>query len=90
MPITVVHHDSPDPADVPPSGWAGSVVTVIAGKVTGEIIRSIYDGGTIAHEAHIAIDGHDVIADVDIQVDDPQTLRDLAAVAGALADELAK
>lgn len=88
--LTVLRGVSPDPDDVPPDGWAGAVVTVITGKVTGEIIRSIFDGGTVQDEAHIAIDGHSrTLADVAIQTDDATTLRDLAAVAAFLADELA-
>ncbi|OBI18590.1 hypothetical protein A5712_21615 [Mycobacterium sp. E2327] len=88
--LTVIREDSPDPADVPASGWAGAIVTVVTGKVMGEIIRSIFDGGTVADEVHIAIDGHArPLADVTVQTDDAQALRDLAAVAAFLANELA-
>lgn len=89
MNLIVDRADAPKPADVPPHGWAGAIVTVIAGKVSGEIIRSIFDGGTVQDEAHIAIDGHGrPLADVAIQTDDAATLRDLAVVAAFLADEL--
>jgi hypothetical protein len=88
--LTVLRADSPDPADVPATGWVGAIVTVVTGKVTGEIIRSIFDGGTVQDEAHIAIDGQDrPLADVAVQTDDAQALRDLAVVAAFLADELA-
>jgi hypothetical protein len=74
---------------VPRDGWAGAIVTAVTGQVMGEIIRSIFDGGTIQDEAHIAIDGHGrPLADVAIQTDDAQALRDLAAVVEFLADEL--
>ncbi|EUA32004.1 hypothetical protein I548_0773 [Mycobacterium intracellulare] len=63
---------------------------MIAGSVTGEIIRSIFDDLSVADEAHIAIDGHGrPLADVAVQTDNAQALRDLAAVATFLADELA-
>jgi hypothetical protein len=75
QPITVVRHDAPDPANVPATGWAGAVFTAISGEVTGEIIRSIYDGGIVEDEAHIAIDGHDTaVRMADIQIT-PPTLR---------------
>jgi hypothetical protein len=45
------------PVHVPPSGWAGAVVTVIAGNITGEVIRSIHGSSAIEQEAHIAIEG---------------------------------
>jgi hypothetical protein len=71
-------------------GSAGAIVTVVAGRVTGEIIRSIFDGGTVQEEAHIAIDGHRrPPADVAIQTDAAPPLRDLAAVGAFLAEELA-
>lgn len=88
--LTVLRGVSPEPAEVPASGWAGAIVTVITGKAMGEIIRSIFDGGAVQDEVHIAIDGHHKpLADVAIQTDDAQALRDLAAVAAFLADELA-
>jgi hypothetical protein len=66
--LTVLRADPPDPADVPACGWAGEIVTVITRKVTGEIIRSIFDGGIVQDEAHIAIDGHSrPLADVAVQ-----------------------
>lgn len=87
--ISVMRQDAPNPADVPPDGWAGAIVTLIAGKITGEIVCSIFDGGTLEHEAHVAIDGHRrPLADVAIQTDDAQVLRDLSVAPGFLADEL--
>lgn len=88
--MSIIRGNAPDPADVPADGWAGAIVTVITGKITGEIIRSIYDAGTVEDEVHIAIDGHGrPLADVAIQTDDAQVLRNLSVVAGFLADELA-
>ena len=91
--LTIMRSIAPDPADAPATGWVGSIVTVVAGRVKGEMIRSIGDQPgprTVTHAAHIAIDGHDT-GDrfADIQTADAQTLRDLAAVAAFLADELA-
>lgn len=87
--LTVLRSEAPTRADVGPDGWAGAVVSVMGGKVTGEIIRSIYDGGTVEDEAHIVIDGHDAaVRAADVQTGDAQTLRDLSAVAAFLADEL--
>ncbi|ORW51338.1 hypothetical protein AWB90_05290 [Mycobacterium paraense] len=87
---TVLRSDPPDPADVPATGWAGAIVTVVTGKVMGEIIRSIFDGGIVQDEAHIAIDGHGrPLADVTIQTDDAQALCELSAVAAFVANELA-
>ena len=91
--LSIVRSIAPDPADAPATGWVGSIVTVVAGRVMGEVIRSIGDRPgprTVMHEAHIAIDGHDTgVRFADIQIGDAQTLRDLAAVAAFLADELA-
>jgi len=91
--LTIMRSIAPDPADAPATGWVGSIVTVVAGRVMGEVIRSIgHQPGprTVTHEAHIAIDGHDTgVRFADIQIGDAQTLRDLAAVAAFLADELA-
>ena len=91
--LSIVRSIAPDPADAPATGWVGSIVTVVAGRVMGEVIRSIGDQPgprTVTHKAHIAIDGHDTgVRFVDIQIGDAQTLRDLAAVAAFLADELA-
>ena len=57
------------------------------------MIRSIGDQPgprTVTHKSHIAIDGHDTgVRFADIEIDDAQTLRDLAAVAAFLAKELA-
>jgi hypothetical protein len=89
---TVVRHDPPNPGAVDPHrGWAGAVVSVIAGRVTGELIRTISeDGSTIEHEAHINIDGHDTaLRFADIQAGDPAALRQLSVVSAMLADELA-
>jgi hypothetical protein len=91
--LSIMRSIAPDPADAPATGWVGSIVTVVAGRVMGEVIRSIGDQPgprTVTHEAHIAIDGHDTgVRFADIQIGDAQTLRDLAAVAAFLADELA-
>ena len=91
--LSIVRRIAPDPADAPATGWVGSIVTVAAGRVMGEVIRSIGDRPgprTVTHKAHIAIDGHDTgVRFADIQIGDAQTLRDLAAVAAFLADELA-
>ena len=91
--LSIVRGIAPDPADAPATGWVGSIVTVVAGRVMGGLIRSI--GGqpgprTVTHDAYIAIDGHDTdVGFADIQIGDAQTLLDLAAVAAFLADELA-
>jgi hypothetical protein len=91
--LTIMRSIAPDPADAPATGWVGSIVTVVAGRVMGEVIRSIGDRPgprTVTHAAHIAIDGHDTgVRFADIQIADAQTWRDLAAVAAFLADELA-
>jgi hypothetical protein len=91
--LTIMRSIAPDPADAPATGWVGSIVTVVAGRVMGEVIRSIGDRPgprTVTHEAHIAIDGHDTgVRFADIQIGDAQTRRDFAAVAAFLADELA-
>ena len=91
--LTIMRSIAPDPADAPATGWVGSIVTVAAGRVMGEVIRSIGDRPgprTVTHKAHIAIDGHDTgIRFADIRIGDAQTLRDLAAVAAFLADDLA-
>jgi hypothetical protein len=91
--LTIMRSIAPDPADAPATGWVGSIVTVAAGRVMGEVIRSIGDRPgprTVTHKAHIAIDGHDTgVRFADIQIGDAQTWRDLAAVAAFLADELA-
>jgi hypothetical protein len=91
--LTIMRSIAPDPADAPATGCVGSIVTVVAGRVMGGLIRSI--GGqpgprTVTHDAYIAIDGHDTdVRFADIQIGDAQTLRDLAAVVAFLADELA-
>jgi hypothetical protein len=91
--LTIMRSIAPDPADAPATGWVGSIVTVVAGRVMGEVIRSIGDRPgprTVTHAAHIVIDGHDTgVRFADIQIGDAQTWRDLAAVAAFLADELA-
>src|ERR1700758_174318 len=91
--LTIMRSIAPDPAYAPATGWVGSMVAVAAGRVMGEVIRSIGDRPgprTVTHKAHIAIDGHDTgVRFADIQIGDAQTLRDLAAVAAFLADELA-
>jgi len=91
--LTIMRSIAPDPADAPATGWVGSIVTVVAGRVMGEVIRSIGDQPgprTVTHAAHIAIGGHDTgVRFADIQITDAQTLRDLAAVAAFLADGLA-
>ena len=90
--LSIMRSVAPDPAYAPAIGWVGSIVTVVAGRVMGEVIRSI--GGqpgprTVMHEAYIAIDGHDT--DVRFaDIGDAPTLRDLAAVAAFLANELAR
>lgn len=62
-----------------------TVVTVALGHVTGRIVRSQYDGGIVAYDAHIELCGVSSLA----QIDAPQDLRNLGTVAAALADELA-
>jgi hypothetical protein len=60
--LSIMRSIAPDPADAPATGWVGSIVTVVAGRGMGEVIRSIGDQPgprTVTHEAHIAIDGHD-------------------------------
>src|SRR5947209_17930838 len=90
---TIMRSIAPDPADAPATGWAGPIVTVVAGGVRVEVIRSIgaHPGPrTVTHQAHIAIDGHDTgVRFADIQIGDAATWRDLAAVAALLAAELA-
>ena len=81
--LTIMRSIAPDPADAPATGWVGSIVTVVAGRGMGGLIRSI--GGqpgprTVTHDAYIAIDGHDTdVRFADIQIGDAQTLRDLAS-----------
>lgn len=90
--ITILRNDAPRLSDMSATaGWLGVTVTVIAGHVTGEIVRSICDG-TVEDEAQIVIgwQEHDTgVRVADVQTKGAQTLRDLAVVAGALADELA-
>lgn len=90
MSFTVIREDAPDPSSIPADdGWSGPIVTVVAGTVFGEIIRDIYDGGTVTHEARIQILDHDTgVRFADVQAWDAQVLRDVAAVAAFLADEL--
>lgn len=90
--ITILRGDAPRPGDISATaGWLGATVTVIAGRVTGEIVRSICDG-TVEDEAQIVIEGHHQGAAVrvaDVQTGNAQILRDLAMVAIALANEMA-
>lgn len=59
QPRTILRHDSPDPADVEPSsGWCGTSLTVIAGRVIGELGCYVDTDGKITHDAKIDIDGH--------------------------------
>ncbi|GAB3019504.1 hypothetical protein [Mycobacterium bourgelatii] len=89
-PLTVVREDAPNPACVPAFGWSGSIVSVVAGRVFGEIVRDVFDGGTVTHEARMQILDHDTgVRFADVQTDDVQVWRDVAAVATFLADELA-
>ncbi|BAP97688.1 hypothetical protein [Mycobacteroides abscessus] len=48
-------------------------------------LSSRYDGGTVAHDAHLEVAGDNSPG----RIDDPQVLRNLGTVAIALADELA-
>lgn len=48
-------------------------------------MSSRYDGGTVAHDAHLEVAGDNSPG----RIDDPQVLRNLGTVAIALADELA-
>ncbi|MDO3126523.1 hypothetical protein P5V43_05345 [Mycobacteroides abscessus subsp. bolletii] len=81
--IKVQHHRVPavdhtrDSVDV--------VTTIKLGHVTGTIIRSVFDGGTVDHEAHLEVARDNSPS----QIDDPQVLRNLGTVAIELADELA-
>jgi hypothetical protein len=85
--VTAIRDNAPDPADAPASGRRDR--HVVSGKATGEVVRSIFDGGTAEQEAHIAIDGHNgPLADVTIQTDDAEALRDLSVVAAFPANEL--
>ncbi|SLB51710.1 Uncharacterised protein [Mycobacteroides abscessus subsp. bolletii] len=71
---------------VDPNRDSIDVVTMIElGHVTGTIVRSVFDGGTVAHDAHLEVTGDNSPS----QIDDPQVLRNLGTVALALADELA-
>lgn len=45
----------------------------------------MFDGGTVAYEAHIELNGNNSPS----QIDDPRDLRNLGTVAAELADELA-
>ncbi len=73
------------PAVHPARDSVDVVTTVGLGPVTGTIVRSVFDGGIVAHDAHLEIAGDNS----PIQIDDPQVLRNLGTVAIALGDELA-
>lgn len=73
------------PAVDPAKETIDVATTVQLGHVTGRIIRSVFDGGTVAYEAHIELSGNNSPS----QVDDPQVLRNLGTLAITLADELA-
>jgi hypothetical protein len=75
---------SSEPADVCASGWADAIVTAI----TGEIIRSVFDAGTVPYGGHRRRRSRETLADVAIQTEDAERLRGLAAVAAFFADEL--
>lgn len=76
------HHRVPA---VDPARESLDVVTSVRlGSVTGTIVRSVCDGGTVAYDAHLEVAGDNSPS----QIDDPQDLRNLGTVAAALADEL--
>ncbi|WP_228845712.1 hypothetical protein [Mycobacteroides abscessus] len=83
MSIQIKHHRI-SPVDAT-KDRADTVVTVALGHVTGRIVRSQYDAGTISYDAHIELVG----GCSPNQIDNPQDLRNLGTVATALADELA-
>ena len=60
----------------------GAVFTVICGQVIGEVMANVADDGTFTYAA--SMDG---CGSRDYQ-EDPDRLRQVAAVAGALADEI--
>ncbi|MEC4842617.1 hypothetical protein R2360_25365 [Mycobacteroides chelonae] len=81
--IKIKHH--PAPAVDPAKESVDVVTTVKLGPVAGAIVRSVFDGGNVAHEAHLNVTGGNSPS----RIDDPQVLRNLGTVAIALADELA-
>ncbi|WP_235659984.1 hypothetical protein [Mycobacteroides abscessus] len=81
--VKIRHHRVP--AVDPAKDSVDVVTTAKLGHVTGTIIRSVYDHGTVSHEAHLEVTGDNSPS----QLDDPQDLRNLGTVAFALADELA-
>ncbi|MEX3648352.1 hypothetical protein [Mycolicibacterium porcinum] len=85
--ITTIHHATPSS----PVDWYGSIMTVIVGQVVGSIVRSIDIDGSAIDEAqiHMSTDQHDGYV-ADVVATDPAVLRDLATVAGILADELGR
>lgn len=92
--LTVIRHDD-DNNEQDSAGWRiGSIVSVIAGQIVGELDRCVHrdaDGATVIRY-EVRIDG---VADIGaglakIHVDDAQNLRDLSVVVDVLADELSK
>lgn len=84
-PLTILHHDTPRP-DAPNEGadWCGATTLVVGGGVAGELWEFHAADGTITRGVEVSIDGYGGR----VRFFDPQTLRDLAAVATALADRL--
>ena len=82
MNTTTLHHDAPEPPAEAATFSYGAIFTVICGQVTGEVMAHVAGDGTTTGTAHM-----DGSGELDWQ-EDPERLRQMAAVAGALADEL--
>lgn len=83
--VTILTASAPEPADADPHrGWCGATAMVIGGAVAGEAWEFHDTDGTVTHGAELTIDGYDGR----VRFFEAATLRDLAAVATALADQL--
>jgi hypothetical protein len=82
MNITTLRHDASERPSEADTFGSGTVFTVICGQVIGEVTADVAHDGTITYAA--SMDG---CGSRDYQ-EDPDRLRQVAAVAGALADEL--
>ncbi|MBN7304346.1 hypothetical protein IUQ79_20835 [Mycobacteroides abscessus subsp. bolletii] len=82
-PHTSTTHNAPTEVGVNDS-WTGPVFSIICGRITGQVVRTLlHEGGalTIGHNA--VIEGAELG-----WCDDPPRLTDLSAVAAILAAEL--
>ncbi|WP_131830926.1 hypothetical protein [Mycobacteroides abscessus] len=83
-PQTITRHEAPT-AVGPNDSWTGPVFSVICGRISGQVNR------TLDHDTDAVTTGHNAVIEGfgELQwVDDPQSLADLSVVAAILATEL--